>query len=435
MLPSERRRIGVGEGDDERAYLPRVLSLPVLSWVLSPPPGFRERRDLYSLRMTMALLSFILFGAQAALFAALGRDVVALAALGGMAGLALSMALLRHGHDHLALVLGWSAIFAYGFGLHFAYGAEVHVGWFVFPVSVAAYSVYRPEEWGWRLVPITLGLVMAALVVIPVERTPPLRLTEWEERLFLAVHVAASLYATFVLASHAAVFREAARLRIIAERNRADELLLNILPPAIAPRLIRGETTIADTFADVSVLFADLVGFTKLSGTMESARLVELLNEVFTEFDRCAQRHGLEKIKTIGDAYMVVAGLPEPVADHAARAVRMAIDMQRAVSGIARRTAHDLQLRVGLHAGPVTAGVIGDIKFAYDLWGDTVNVASRMESLGRPGRIHVSRAIVDRLQGEFAFTERRELEVKGKGAMETWFVDEGAGAAAASAGV
>ena len=179
------------------------------------------------------------------------------------------------------------------------------------------------------------------------------------------------------------------------ESARSESLLLNILPKSIAERLKHSTELIADRVPEVSIVFADLVGFTEISRKMDAGQLVSMLNEIFLGFDRAAKRLGLEKIKTIGDAYMVVAGVPEPRADHAQAATKMALAMQRHVEAISSRHP-DLRLRIGIHTGAVVAGVIGENKFSYDLWGDNVNIASRMESHGLPGRIHVRRPLCAR---------------------------------------
>jgi adenylate cyclase len=172
---------------------------------------------------------------------------------------------------------------------------------------------------------------------------------------------------------------------------------------------------------DVAVLFADIVGFTKLAAERPPAQLIALLNDVFSRFDTHADRLGIEKIKTIGDAYMAVAGLPEAHPAAASAAVAMGEAMRDVVADVARETGADLQIRVGIHYGPVVAGVIGSRKFAYDLWGDAVNVASRMESHGEPGRIQVTDAVVQAAPDRH-FEERGTIDVKGKGAMRTWWV-------------
>jgi len=209
---------------------------------------------------------------------------------------------------------------------------------------------------------------------------------------------------------------------LTAEKQTSERLLLNVLPAPIADRLKTGENLIVDRFDAVSVLFADIVGFTTLSSRTSPEALVTMLNELFSTFDRLAEQHGLEKIKTIGDAYMVVAGIPQPIADHAAAIAHMALDMIAAISAYARRTDSELTIRVGIHTGSVVAGVIGTKKFIYDLWGDTVNTASRMESHGVPGRIHVTEATYLLLADRFEFEKRAPIEVKGKGAMQTYLL-------------
>jgi adenylate cyclase len=206
------------------------------------------------------------------------------------------------------------------------------------------------------------------------------------------------------------------------EHARSERLLLNVLPPAISSRLKDGEETIADGFKEVSVLFADMVGFTELSARMPPADLVSVLNEVFSEFDELAGKYGLEKIKTIGDAYMVAAGLPEAREDHAAVMARMGLDMLEVVSALNARKGYSLAVRIGIHSGPVVAGIIGKRKFSYDLWGDTVNTASRMESHGEKGRLHVSAVTAELLKDAFVVEPRGTVTVKGKGEMSTFFV-------------
>ncbi len=205
-----------------------------------------------------------------------------------------------------------------------------------------------------------------------------------------------------------------------AEKQTSERLLLNVLPSPIADRLKHGEGVIVDRFDQVTVLFADIVGFTALSSRTSPEALVSMLNELFSAFDRLAEEYGLEKIKTIGDAYMVVAGIPQERADHAQAMARMAQSMLDAIAAYSVRHGTDLTIRVGLHSGSVVAGVIGTKKFIYDLWGDTVNTASRMESSGVPGRIHVSEATHAHLANLYDFEPPRRLEIKGKGLMSTY---------------
>jgi adenylate cyclase len=210
--------------------------------------------------------------------------------------------------------------------------------------------------------------------------------------------------------------------KLAEEQEKSEKLLLNILPKAIAERLKQGESTIADSFSDVTVMFADLVGFTKLSARLTPTELVGLLNNIFSNFDQLAEQYDLEKIKTIGDAYMVVGGLPTPRDDHAEAIAEMALEMQSKIGEVATIEQEHLQMRMGIHTGPVEAGVIGTKKFTYDLWGDTVNTASRMESQGIPGRIQVTATTYQCLKDKYIFEERGPIDVKGKGEMITYLL-------------
>jgi len=203
-------------------------------------------------------------------------------------------------------------------------------------------------------------------------------------------------------------------------REQSERLLLNILPQAIAERLKKSNSTIAESFEEVTVMFADLVDFTKYSAQTSPTELVEMLNVIFSTFDQLAQQHHVEKIKTIGDAYMAVAGLPTPCSDHAQAIAQMALDMQEAIAKYNADTGQAFKIRIGINSGPVVAGVIGIKKFSYDLWGDTVNIASRMESHGAPGYIQVTSATYERLKAQYLFEQRQSIQVKGKGEMTTY---------------
>lgn len=217
--------------------------------------------------------------------------------------------------------------------------------------------------------------------------------------------------------------QEQAYLRQLqVEREKSELLLLNILPKPIAERLKQGESIIADSFVEVTVLFADIVGFTRLSTHMLATELIILLNEIFCAFDQLANYHDLEKIKTIGDAYMVVGGLPTPRSDHAEAIAEMALDIQSVIAQFKADNDKSLSMRIGVHTGPVVAGVIGKQKFSYDLWGDTVNIAHRMESHGLSGHIQVTATTYERLRDKYLFEERGMIEVKGKGKMMTYFL-------------
>ena len=215
------------------------------------------------------------------------------------------------------------------------------------------------------------------------------------------------------------------RERLARENER---LLLNILPEPIADRLRNGEPLIADRFDDVTLMFADIVEFTRLSASLSAHELVGALNDVFSVFDGLVERYGLEKVKTIGDSYMVVGGLPEPSDDHTMRVAAMALDLAEAVGRIDAAVRLGISFRIGIHCGPVVAGVIGTKKFIYDVWGDTVNMASRMESLGVPGRVQVTHAVMERLSGTFRFEARGLIDVKGKGPTPAYFLLDRIGA-------
>lgn len=206
------------------------------------------------------------------------------------------------------------------------------------------------------------------------------------------------------------------------QQEQTENLLLNILPSSIAQRLKQEQGIIADSFEEVSVMFADIVGFTELSSRKSPAELVEMLNVIFSKFDQLAEQHGLEKIKTIGDAYMVVAGLPTPRSDHAEAIAQMALDIQSEIKKLRTSTSEPFSLRIGINSGPVVAGVIGIKKFIYDLWGDTVNIASRMESQGITDAIQVTATTYKLLHETYQFQKRGVISVKGKGKMTTYLL-------------
>ncbi len=206
------------------------------------------------------------------------------------------------------------------------------------------------------------------------------------------------------------------------EQERSESLLLNILPFPIAQRLKQEPTTIADSFTHAAVLFGDIVGFTELSGKIPPEELVQLLNQIFSQFDHLADKHRLEKIKTIGDAYMVVSGLPIPRSDYGKAIANMALDMRLKLEQFNQETGQSFQMRIGIATGPVIAGVIGLKKFIYDLWGDTVNIASRMESHGIANEIQVTEGTYQMLKNQYLFEERGIISVKGKGEMTTYFL-------------
>jgi PAS domain S-box-containing protein len=216
--------------------------------------------------------------------------------------------------------------------------------------------------------------------------------------------------------------RKQAENELRRERRKTEHLLLNILPQKIAERLKLGPTIIAESFAEATVLFADIVEFTSLSARVSPNDLINLLNQIFSAFDALMEQRGIEKIKTIGDAYMAVGGLPKPRKDHARAIANLALSMQDVVATFKRDTGEPFVLRIGINTGPVVAGVIGRKKFSYDLWGDTVNIASRMETEGMPGKIQVTAATYEAIQNDFILEPRGQIPIKGRGEMMTYWL-------------
>jgi class 3 adenylate cyclase len=288
------------------------------------------------------------------------------------------------------------------------------------PLSVALATAWAAGHRGWALA-VVAWFGGSPLVFIAVADIP----ADDRARLLDSAVSDLALLAALLLLGEAVRGRRAldqANRLLRAEQERSEQLLLNVLPAPIAARLKRGEAVIADRFAEVTVLFADLVDFTRRSQETSPERVVRLLDDLFSAFDRLAERHGLEKIKTIGDAYMVVGGLPEPRPDHAQAVADMALALREEVARHRDPGGRPLALRIGIDSGPVVAGVIGRRKFSYDLWGDTVNTASRMESNGVPGCIQVTERTWRRLRDGYRFERRGPVQVKGKGELVTWFL-------------
>jgi len=229
------------------------------------------------------------------------------------------------------------------------------------------------------------------------------------------------LQAKNMLLQHEIAERREIEVALRETQARSDSLLLNILPASIADRLKQGESTLADRYEEATILFADIVDFTPLATHLSPMELMEILNQIFSTFDRLVDEFQLEKIKTIGDAYMVAAGVPIPRSDHAEAVMEMAIAMRKSIRKFRRECGKPLQLRIGINTGAVVAGVIGLKKFTYDLWGDAVNIASRMESQGLPGRIQVTESTYNQLKNRYNFEEWGVVNIKGKGKMTTYF--------------
>jgi class 3 adenylate cyclase len=288
------------------------------------------------------------------------------------------------------------------------------------PLSVALATAWAAGRRGWALaVALWFGATPLLFVVLT---DPP---AEFATQIVYGAVSDLGLLTAVLLLGEAIRGRRAldeAHRLLLAEQERSEGLLLNVLPAPIADRLKQGEQVIADRFPEVTVLFADLVDFTASSDRSSPERVVQVLADLFTAFDRLAARHGLEKIKTVGDAYMVAGGLPVPRADHAEAVAEMALAVREEAGRHRDPAGRPLQVRIGIDSGPVVAGVIGTAKFSYDLWGDTVNTASRMESRGVAGCIQVTDRAYRRLRDRYRFERRGPVQVKGKGELVTWFL-------------
>jgi guanylate cyclase len=273
-------------------------------------------------------------------------------------------------------------------------------------------------RWYAAYVVVFLGSGLAGELVGPVEPAIP----DWFTSTMLALNIAVGGTIVFTLLAVFAAQRRRALMALRDEQARAEGLLVNILPRSIADRLKAETRTIADQFTAASILFADVVDFTPLAERLPPAEVVGVLDQLFSHFDELAEHHRLEKIKTIGDCYMVAAGVPAPRPDHARALALMALDMQAAMRSVDEVGHLGLELRIGINSGPVVAGVIGRKRFLYDLWGDAVNTASRMESHAASGRIQITRATKELLDDEFVCEPRGTISVKGKGEIEAWYL-------------
>jgi guanylate cyclase len=240
---------------------------------------------------------------------------------------------------------------------------------------------------------------------------------------FFVMNIAAVSRVTFMLLQYFVRQKDRAFRLLHLEQEKSERLLYNVLPREIAPALKEGGERIADRFEEVSILFADMSGFTRLSARFPPVEIVQLLNEYFSYFDSLCERHGVEKIRTIGDNYMAASGVPRPKADHAERLARMALEMRDYIESHPPFEGNRIRFRIGINSGPVVAGVVGLQKFHYDVWGDAVNFASRMESQGMPGKIQIARNTYKLIREEFHCRRRGTVSVKGKGVRETWFLE------------
>ena len=287
------------------------------------------------------------------------------------------------------------------------------------PLGALVFSDVRSAvRWYVAYVAVFLGSGITGEAVGPIWSPVP----GWFTTTMLALNIAVGGAIVFTLLAVFASQRSEALAALRREQAKAENLLLNILPRSIADKLKAQNQPIADQFGSASILFADVVDFTPWSERLPPADVVGYLNHLFSHFDELAERYGLEKIKTIGDCYMVAAGVPTPRPDHARALALMALDMLEAMRADDEVGHLGLELRIGINSGAVVAGVIGRKRFLYDLWGDAVNTASRMESHGTPGRIQVTRATYELLADEFEFEPRGTIPIKGKGQVEAWYL-------------
>jgi guanylate cyclase len=379
------------------------------------PADSPEARDRKRLQVTVALLVLPASAAWGAIYWIAGeRGAALLPWLYTSLSIASLVAFDRRRDVVLLRRVQLALILIIPFTLDVALGGLAHSGavilWaFLAPLGAVAFGA-QAGAWRWFLA--YIGLLILATPLGSVVRPGGAGLPEWLVLAFLGLNLGAASLVAFVLLRDFASQREQAQ-------QRADRLLLNILPREVAELLKTSDQAIADQFEEASILFADVVDFTPLSARLTPTQLVDLLNDLFSEFDRLVDQAGLEKIKTIGDCYMVAAGVPEARVDHAQALARLALSMQGVA---AARPEPRIQLRIGINSGPVVAGVIGRRKFIYDLWGDAVNTASRMESHGTPGRIQLADATWERIRDEFELVPRGEVEVKGKGRVRTWYL-------------
>lgn len=293
---------------------------------------------------------------------------------------------------------------------------------FIIIIPVTAVFLVRSNDLRTQVVLIGFGLVAMVSVALIDPPTPTVIQGSAIESALLVSNIAVTVIFVCGVVLYARRLADNAEVELEVANQRSEELLLNVLPSEIADRLKAGEVVIADRAERVSVLFADLVDSTPMSEKLTPRQMVEVLNEIFTPFDDLADVLELEKIKTVGDAYMVVGGLPVERADHLEAIAEMALRMREEIAKHSVPNFGSLEMRYGIHTGPVVAGVIGKRKFSYDLWGDTVNTAARMESHGVPGHIQVTAAVRDGLAGKYDFEERGPVEIKGKGKITTYFL-------------
>ncbi|MBV1865570.1 MAG: adenylate/guanylate cyclase domain-containing protein [Rhodobacteraceae bacterium] len=316
---------------------------------------------------------------------------------------------------------------SFALSISYLLSAQSGVHFFMIAGAASAIAIFGVRQNLLSVLSITLGV--GSFIYVDRNFLEPAPFLELSPTLLNAVYFSAipsAISVIFYMVYYAFSQMHRAERLLQQEYEYSERLLANMLPGTIAAQLKRNPgQTIADAHENVTILFADIVGFTPRATTQSAAELVKFLNQLFTRFDALATKHGLEKIKTLGDAFMVAGGMPEYQEDHAERVARMALDMVSATDDFSREMSEKIQLRIGIHSGPAVAGVIGTQKPFYDVWGDTVNIAARLESFGTNGKIQVTAETKDRLSKSFEFAKRGKVEIKGKGNMELWYLESG----------
>ena len=327
-------------------------------------------------------------------------------------------------HQHrpfllIQLILGLFVPFIHTIVLGGLWNSSIVIIWaLASPIGAMLFFTSKQARWWWVAYLVVVAIATLSHPLIERDNNLPLLL----RRAFFALNISSVSTIALVTLNHFITQKNEAYRLLHVEQQKAENLLLNVLPQEIAEILKNEERTIADSFDGTSILFADLVDFTSLTAHMAPKEVVNLLNEIFSHFDALVEYYGVEKIRTMGDNYMVAAGVPRPRADHAHCLAAMALSMQAYLQERCANTGTPIEFRIGINSGPVVGGVIGRKKFVYDIWGDAVNVASRMESQGVAGKIQVTRATYELIRDDFTLQRRGTITVKGRGTMETWFL-------------
>lgn len=414
---------------------PPPLFGPVARLMRVPAHIPEADRRVFFTRQILLLIAGSIHLTLIGLYAAFGTWWAVGVNVGSATWYVMVVAVLRAGWQRTAMILGFAEALAHGFAFTVLLGLSAGYVFYNFAFLTVAFLAYRAAEPAERYGLIGLSWLATVTEILVMRTRPPaVVLDPLAVEILGYLNIIGSLLAGIGGTAYFSYAVDRAEDQLNRALARSEKLLLNILPAPIADRLKTKPGTIADNFPSVTVLFADIVGFTPLSARLPGRQLVEILNDIFSMFDRSAERHRVEKIKTIGDAYMVVGGLPDVRDDHAGAVCEMALEMQAAVAAYSAATGVDINIRIGIHTGPVIAGVIGTKKFCYDLWGDTVNTASRMESHGLPGCIQVSDATYQLLSDRYRFADRGTITLKGKGEVRAWFLQGAAEPPTAAAG-